>query len=641
MQQNKRKIVELVRAREGAIAATVGMSLTVMAGVLALAFDLGKLYSVSTEFDNAADAAALAGATQLDQSAGSCARAAAAAANVLLRNEETFADNPDPINPLIYIDPVLVNNRNGHIRFLSTLAKDTSGTIIGDYIDTDDTLSAGLEPDVNSTDITVCDANAEYIEVTVNFDSLGNPYEVGFIFAPVVGAVARARPVGYAIAALHETFCDVTPMMMCALDPDDTGPLTPSDFWNELTDNPENYRGRGLWMKSGLNNVQWGSGDFGFLAQAGPLQAICGGGANLLRCALGMANPPVECTGLEDLETEPGNSSGARQGFNVRFGIYQGGGGIDRDDPQWQPAANTIKGWVRDQSGCGRGNGWGDPGAPYTGPGSIDPDRAPVGSEATWDTPFVPTAPTNAAMGYPMDACAYASGGPTGIDCNADSTSNDDRMGTKEWDIDAYLRVNHDMDVNDAITEGLTGPNSPNFTRLEVYGWELGYPGTYGAVAEGDGIWGTINYLTPHYLPDNVGAIQPPGTSAEGATPEPLGTMSTQPTIPQSMEYAGPQGGDEFGDGACYTGDMGDAGGVVLKADRRFINLAVVDCFDTTTDYYPIRGRATGVDADGILRMFVLAPWQVNGGVHEVYGEIVGPVPLSGEIAKVFVQLYE
>ena len=144
MQQNKRKIVELVRAREGAIAATVGMSLTVMAGVLALAFDLGKLYSVSTEFDNAADAATLAGATQLDQSVGSCARAAAAAANVLLRNEETFADNPDPINPLIYIDPVLVNNRNGHIRFLSALAKDASGTIIGDYIDTDDTLSAGL-----------------------------------------------------------------------------------------------------------------------------------------------------------------------------------------------------------------------------------------------------------------------------------------------------------------------------------------------------------------------------------------------------------------------------------------------------------------------------------------------------------------
>ncbi len=332
-----------MRAREGAIAATVGMSLTVMAGVLALAFDLGKLYSVSTEFDNAADAAALAGATQLDQSVGSCARAAAAAANALLRNEETFADNPDPINPLIYIDPVLVNNRNGHIRFLSTLAKDASGTIIGDYIDTADTLSAGLEPDVNSTDISVCDANAEYIEVTVNLDSLGNPYEVGFIFAPVVGAVARASPIGYAIAALHETFCDVTPMMMCALDPDDTGPLTPSDFWNELTANPENYRGRGLWMKSGLNNVQWGSGDFGFLAQAGPLEAICGGGANLLRCAFGMANPPVECTGLEDLETEPGNNSVARQGFNVRFGIYQGGGGIDRGDPQWQPAANRSR----------------------------------------------------------------------------------------------------------------------------------------------------------------------------------------------------------------------------------------------------------------------------------------------------------
>ena len=429
------------RAREGAIAATVAMSIPVMVGVLALAVDLGKLYSASTEFDNAADAAALAGATQLDQTAGSCARAAAAAAEISLRNEETFADNPpDPTNPLVFIDPdVSGDNFNAHIRFLSELQKDADYNIIGDYID----------DDVGGNVAAYCDANAEYIEVTANLDSLGDPYEVNFIFAPVVGAIARASPIGYAIAGLGAAYCGVVPMMMCALDPDGAGPLTPSDFWNDLNANTENYRGIGVWLKSGLNNVQWGSGDFGFLAVGG---ALTGGGANVLRQALGMADPPLFCLGEEELETEPGNSSGARQGFNTRFGIYEGGGVIDRTDAQWQPAPNTIKGWVRDQPGCGRGNGWGDPGTPYNAPGSIDIGRT------MWTDPFTAIPPPmDAAMGYPMDACAYASGGPLGVDCNADSTTNDDRMGTKEWDIDAYLGVNHGMDVFTAETNGLTG----------------------------------------------------------------------------------------------------------------------------------------------------------------------------------------
>jgi hypothetical protein len=39
----------------------------------------------------------------------------------------------------------------------------------------------------------------------------------------------------------------------------------------------------------------------------------------------------------------------------------------------------------------------------------------------------------------------------------------------------------------------------------------------------------------------------------------------------------------------------------------------------------------------------LLTPWQVNGGVHEIYTEIIGPVDeeIDQTVAKVIVQLYE
>ncbi len=55
------------RARDGGIAVTVAVMSAVLVGILAMAIDLGRAYNLSTELDNAADAYALAGATQLDQ----------------------------------------------------------------------------------------------------------------------------------------------------------------------------------------------------------------------------------------------------------------------------------------------------------------------------------------------------------------------------------------------------------------------------------------------------------------------------------------------------------------------------------------------------------------------------------------------
>jgi Flp pilus assembly protein TadG len=64
------KRIALARSRQrGAVAIMLGLSVLVLFGFLALVVDLGRTYVVRTELQNAADAAALAGAVQLNQTA--------------------------------------------------------------------------------------------------------------------------------------------------------------------------------------------------------------------------------------------------------------------------------------------------------------------------------------------------------------------------------------------------------------------------------------------------------------------------------------------------------------------------------------------------------------------------------------------
>ncbi len=104
------------RAREGGVAVMVALSITVLVGSAALALDLGRLYNAVTELENAADAAALAAASQLNSGPSSCARAIAAATNANLLNNETFADNS--VGPPVFIDNQAWPT-NTNIRFLS------------------------------------------------------------------------------------------------------------------------------------------------------------------------------------------------------------------------------------------------------------------------------------------------------------------------------------------------------------------------------------------------------------------------------------------------------------------------------------------------------------------------------------------
>src|SRR6185503_6008661 len=81
-----------LRSEKGAILFIVAMGMVVFIGMAGLAMDLGMLYNVRTDLQNATDAAALAGAWKLDGSSNGITKAVASAQAAA--NKFKFNNNP-------------------------------------------------------------------------------------------------------------------------------------------------------------------------------------------------------------------------------------------------------------------------------------------------------------------------------------------------------------------------------------------------------------------------------------------------------------------------------------------------------------------------------------------------------------------
>jgi Flp pilus assembly protein TadG len=446
------------RDRDGGVAVTVAVMTTVLVGLLALSIDLGRLYNSSTERENAADAAAIAAATQLDGSAGACARAIDAAIAADLANQETFASNRT--GPNVYLSPVGSTadgsdpTTNPNIRFLSNLIKDDAGNVTGTYI------TGGA---VN------CDPGATFVEVTTDLVAANENVQVDYYFAGIVGAVTSAFPRGYAVAEYPTANCGLAPMMVCSLS-------NPGSDWMDEVASYQ-HTGKGLWLKAGENSTQWGPGNFGFL-RIGGIQ-----GANDLADAMGMVNPPFDCLGSDDFSTKPGANESVRKAFNTRFDMFHNMTS-EQNDRQWQPSPNPVKGLLKTGPQCGiTGNGYAYPSPEYDGPVNTPGYAGP-------------------AMPLPKDECAYGGVSPT---CIPVPGIDPGRMGDGDWERDRYMAVNHPgftlAGINLAnwdISWPTVGTDG-QLSRYEMYLWEMGRyhsDSTYGQAGVSEG---------PH-LVDNTAA---------------------------------------------------------------------------------------------------------------------------------------
>jgi Putative Flp pilus-assembly TadE/G-like len=300
-------------------------------GVIGLSLEVGRYYLLHSQLQDMADAAALAGAKQLDGLDTARQRARDAAEAV--------------VNPQWWSNTLLSPTRI-----------DDSRTF----------FYSRLNPDVEATS----DIDAFYIKVTTNFGTIAPA------FLRAVGATIANQTRATATAAYLPIVCKVQPLMMC--NPLERADPPQLDFYAAFTGADVSVKkGVQFHMKvkgdatPGGDGNSWAPGDFGLLDPPG----LNSSGANLTRNLLSQQSPDF-CF-ANNLSPRTGEAvQKVSDGINVRFDMPVNGNQTGLDTTT---APNIIRGLYQNQ--C-TGNPKYNCTTTFTGPGSSCsptlPDRATV-----------------------------------------------------------------------------------------------------------------------------------------------------------------------------------------------------------------------------------------------------------------------
>ncbi len=423
-----------LRTEGGGVAIYVALVSAVMIGFGALVVDLGRLFTLQTELQNAADVAALAGAAELDGQSDAITRARAAATTALVTassptgilNFQTFASGGAGVT----FDP------NADIRFLSSLPA------------TDD------DP-VTAANLTTDPLNAFYIEVTAR------PRQLDYLLAPVlvarIGGDGQGLTLGQAsavaVAGNRPVVCKFPPLMIC----------NPNEVLGAGTPFVP-VQGEIVKLKSQGSNSSWVPGNFGLLDPP----EICGNGAQgVAEC---LANVDAQGCYSTFVETKTGQNMGpVKAGINVRFDKYENPGFKNKsNNASYPPAPNVIKGEYK------QGNKY----KAYQ-----DEASPPVGMP-------MPTHPC-----YSDNTCDDPSLGGTEHERFAPPPT-DDQWSVGGAGDDTYWEINHPGQDFDAwkvcaICPGggtnIDSDGNGTVTRQEMYSWEIANTITPVGDTDGDG----------------------------------------------------------------------------------------------------------------------------------------------------------
>jgi Flp pilus assembly protein TadG len=323
-----------------------------------------------------------------------------------------------------------------------------------------------------------------------------------YTLTPIVGLLSSGTIGAEAVAGLSSAVCKEPPVMMCNPNSD------PASF------NANSYIGKGMLLIATSGSGSYAPGNFGFLD--------VGAGGSDLQKLMGYGSPPDQCVDVSQPQTETGALTSVINEFNTRFDIYESGDSIGCfSGSKCPPSLNSRKDVVMNDT------------APYT---KNNCGIVTGGGGKGWQVSAIPYRPTDSssiytvnpdAMGYPRDKChAFNATG----DCQTAYATPSDRIGTGDWDIDAYWRTNHPPGVTlDAglPTQRQGYPTSMNATiraafplpvdatrsyptRYQIYRWELANAATQ--LATPPPISAGQSYPQP--------VCQPPGWSPGGTTPD-------------------------------------------------------------------------------------------------------------------------
>lgn len=287
-----------------------GVSFAVLFGIVALSFDLGRIAVTQTELQAYADNVALAAAGELDGKDDAIDRATAAAAN-LIADRQSHGDTGHSLQ----------GAADYTLTFLSALPASDTSAITATTTDPAEAVYALVE--VNSTDVAQTFAN---------------------VFTALTGNTGFDNTVdASAVAGYTQYACDVTPLMFCLPSPSFTA---------------EANIGTMIRLRTGGNGAAWGPGAFGFLdpdkIKVDP-DGPCAGlnGVKLDACLLGAEGAITQCFSQRGVDIEPGQKVGIEDAiFNTRFDIYKSIMNQRKNDADYPPAPNVIKGIVPKGGKC-------------------------------------------------------------------------------------------------------------------------------------------------------------------------------------------------------------------------------------------------------------------------------------------------
>jgi Flp pilus assembly protein TadG len=286
----------------GAVLIYVSIALTVFMGFAALVIDGGRLFTLDTEMQQAADALALAGAAELDGNSDAITRAGRAMNN-LVSNSQTFGNGSKTITGY-------------SATYLTELPADSASIA------------------TVKTFATTTSTNARFVLVELTG---ANGRSMSTMFATAINGGATVNTSASAIAGFTSAVCKFTPLFIC-------NPYegTGQDFLTKVNDPAEQKKIYAL-KKSG-SGASLAPGNFGFLDT--------GATGTTFKDSLGKVDPGA-CFKQTGVSTKTGSVDSARQPLNTRFDLYDGSYNNNKNDADFRPARNVTKGYMPQGNGNG------------------------------------------------------------------------------------------------------------------------------------------------------------------------------------------------------------------------------------------------------------------------------------------------